>query len=72
MSVPVGRRKQSRFEAQHQFYKLRTEVTNLVENAYCSWMADYSRIMSKDQINHMKELYKELYGKEPRWKKGTR
>lgn len=30
MSVPKGRRKQSRFEAQHHFYKLRDEVTLLM------------------------------------------
>ena len=30
MSVPKGRRRQSRFEAQHHFYKLRSEVTNLM------------------------------------------
>lgn len=30
MSVPKGKRRQSRFEAQHQFYKLRTEVTTLM------------------------------------------
>ena len=30
MSVPKGKRRQSRFEAQHHFYRLRTEVTNLM------------------------------------------
>lgn len=34
MSVPVGRRTQSRFEASHHFYKLRGEITTLVMNDF--------------------------------------
>ena len=34
MSVPKSRRKQSRFEAQHHFYKLRQEVTALILNDF--------------------------------------
>ena len=30
MSVPKGKRKESRFEAQHHFYRLRADVTNLM------------------------------------------
>lgn len=30
MSVPKGRRRQSRFEAQHHYYRLRDEVTLLM------------------------------------------
>ena len=30
MSVPKGKRKESKFEAQHHFYRLRAEVTNLM------------------------------------------
>jgi len=30
MSVPKGKRKESKFEAQHHFYRLRSEVTNLM------------------------------------------
>ncbi len=30
MSVPKGKRSESRFEAQHHYYRLRTEVTNLM------------------------------------------
>lgn len=41
----------------------------MIEQAYKSWMGDFTRIMSKKQIKNMKALYKELYGKEPRWKK---
>lgn len=39
-----------------------------VEQAYKSWMGAYTRIMSKQQTKNMKTLYKELFGKEPRWK----
>lgn len=39
-----------------------------VEQACKSWMGDYARIMSKDQINHMKSRYKALFGKELSWK----
>lgn len=40
-----------------------------IEQAYKSWMGDHVRIMSKEQIKNMKQLYKQLFGKEPRWKK---
>ena len=40
-----------------------------IEQAYRSWMGDYTRIMSKRQIRHMKELFKQLFGKEIRWKR---
>lgn len=40
-----------------------------IEQAYKSWMGAYTAIMSKKQVNNMKQLYKELFGKEPRWKK---
>ncbi len=30
MSVPKGKRKESRFEAQYHFYRLREDVTNLM------------------------------------------
>lgn len=30
MGVPKSRRKESKFEAQHHYYKLRTDVTNLI------------------------------------------
>ena len=39
-----------------------------IEQAYKSWMGDYSRIMSKKQIRNMKELYKELFRRDVRWK----
>ena len=40
-----------------------------IEQAYKSWMGDFTRLMSKRQIKNMKQLYKDLFGKEPRWKK---
>ena len=39
-----------------------------IEQAYKSWMGAYAKLMSKQQVNNMKTLYKNLYGKEPRWK----
>ena len=30
MSVPKGKRKESKFEAQHHFYRLRADITNLM------------------------------------------
>lgn len=40
-----------------------------IEQAARSWMGGYARIMSKEQIKHMKALYLELFGKELAWKK---
>lgn len=42
-----------------------------IEQAYKSWLGDFTRPMSKRQIQNMKQIYKELFGKEPRWKKQT-
>lgn len=39
-----------------------------IEQAYKSWMGAYVPIMSKKQVKRMKQLFKELFGKEPRWK----
>ena len=39
-----------------------------VEQACRSWMGDYSKLMSKKQIKHMKARYKALFGKELSWK----
>lgn len=43
---------------------------NDVELAYKSWMGEYTKIMSKIQIKHMKSLFRSLFGKEIRWKRG--
>jgi len=40
-----------------------------IEQAYKSWMGDHAKLMSKKQVNNMKFLFKQLFGKEPRWKK---
>ena len=39
------------------------------EDAVRSWMGDYARLMSRKQIEHMKTLYRELFGKELSWKR---
>ena len=54
MSVPVGRRKQSRFEAQHQFYKLRTEVTNLMLNDFGFSIEKYEKQIERYRQAHEK------------------
>ena len=40
-----------------------------IEQAVRSWMGEYARLMSKKQIKHMKSLYRELFGKELKWKR---
>ena len=40
-----------------------------IEQSVKSWMGSFAKLMSKEQINHMKQLYKELFGKELIWKK---
>lgn len=39
-----------------------------IEQAARSWMGSYAKLMSKKQIEHMKTLYHELFGKELTWK----
>ena len=39
-----------------------------IEQAVRSWMGDFAKLMSKKQIKHMKSLYRELFGKELKWK----
>lgn len=40
-----------------------------IEQAYKSWMGSHAHLMSKQQISNMKNLFKDLFGKEPKWKK---
>lgn len=40
-----------------------------IEQAYKSWMGAYAKLMSKKQRNGMKQLYFDLFGEEPKWKK---
>lgn len=47
MSVVKGRRKESRFEAQHHFYRLRTDVTEL-----CMLDFGFSKEKYEKQIEH--------------------
>lgn len=53
MSVPKGKRRQSRFEAQHCFYKLRTEVTNLMLQDF-----GFSPEKYKKQIEKYREMHR--------------
>ncbi len=52
-NVPLSRRKESRFEAQHQYYKLRDEVTQLLLNNFGFSAEKYQR-----QIDRIREQYK--------------
>ena len=40
-----------------------------IEQAYKSWMGEYALLMSKKQMKNVKKLYKELFGRDPKWKK---
>ena len=39
-----------------------------IEQSAKSWMGNYYRLMSKKQVRHMKEHYRDLFGKELQWK----
>ena len=52
MSVPAGRRKQSRFEAEHHYYKLRQEVTELMLLDFGFSMEKYMRQLEKYRNAH--------------------
>ena len=52
MSVPKGKRTESRFEAQHSYYKLRTEVTSLVLNDFGFSEAKYRDKMERYRAAH--------------------
>lgn len=62
-------RERRKLKAHKRLYEKGGIEYAVVEQAYKSWMGSYTPIMSKKQINNMKKLYKELFGKEPRWKK---
>ena len=53
MSVPKGRRKQSRFEAQHHFYRLRQDVTDLILNDFGFSPEKYMKQMAKYRDSHI-------------------
>jgi len=52
MSVPKGRRKESRFEARHNFYKLRDEITAMVLNDFGFSEEKYRKKMEKYRHDH--------------------
>ncbi len=52
MSVPKGKRKQSRFEAQHHFYRLRSDITNLMLLDF-----GFSEEKYKKHIEHYRETH---------------
>ncbi len=52
MSVPKGRRQQSRFEARHNFYKLRDEVTAMILNDFGFSEEKYRKKMEKYRHDH--------------------
>lgn len=54
MSVPKGKRKESRFEAQHHFYRLRADITNLM-------LLDFG--FSEEKYRKHMERYRETHAK---------
>ena len=55
MSVPKGRRQQSRLEAQHHFYQLRNEVSALILNDFGFSEEKYRKKMEKYRHDHRKD-----------------
>lgn len=69
MSVPKGKRNQSRFEAQHQFFRLRDEVTALVLNDFGFSPEKYQEKMDRYRENHQNAAnIEEIMG---RWHRKT-
>lgn len=52
MSVPKGRRSESKFEAQHHFFWLRDEVTKLVLNDFGFSEYKYQKALEKYRVSH--------------------
>lgn len=52
MSVPKGKRRQSRFEAQHHYYKLRDEVTLLMLQDFGFSPEKYSESIERYRLSH--------------------
>jgi len=53
MSVQKGKRNQSRFEAQHHFFQLRADITDLILNDFGFSPEKYAAKMEKYKENHM-------------------
>ena len=62
-------RERRKLKAYKRLYDMGKMDYRDIEQAYKSWMGAYTPIMSKEQVKNMKNIYKELFGKEPRWKK---
>lgn len=62
MSVPKGKRKESRFEAQHHFFRLRDEVTMLIVNDFGFSSEKYLK-----QIERYKETHPDGEEAVKRW-----
>ena len=75
MSVPKGERKQSRFEAQHHYYKLRGEVTRLMlldfgfsEEKYLKQIERYREQHAHDEnVELITERYKKKCDSFQKW-----
>ena len=67
MSVPKGKRNQSRFEAQHHFFQLRADITDLILNDFGFSPEKYAAKMEKYKENHMNSP--DLDGLLKRWEK---
>ena len=52
MSVPKGRRQESRFEAQHHYYRLRSEVTTLILQDFGFSEEKYKKDIDRYRQNH--------------------
>lgn len=52
MSVPKGRRSESKFEAHHHFYRLRDEVTQLILNDFGFSEHKYQKALEKFRVSH--------------------
>ena len=55
MSVPKGKRQESRFEAQHHYYALRKAVTELILNDFGFSEEKYRKMMEKYRHDHRKD-----------------
>ena len=53
MSVPAGRRSESKFEAQHHFFQLRDDITDLILNDFGFAEHKYLREMEKYRQSHL-------------------
>ena len=62
-------RERRRIKAYKRLFDLEKLPYKDIENACRSWMGEYSKIMSKKQIQHIKDLYFKFFDKELIWKR---